>query len=59
MVWCGWRSLLCVVRRPERRPRRHEFITLENENHYLTRTATRTQTLEALGRFLAKNLPVN
>jgi dipeptidyl aminopeptidase/acylaminoacyl peptidase len=37
----------------------HEFIVLENENHYLTRTATRTQTLEALERFLAKNLPVN
>jgi dipeptidyl aminopeptidase/acylaminoacyl peptidase len=37
----------------------HEFIVLENENHYLTRSATRTQTLEALERFLAKNLPVN
>jgi dipeptidyl aminopeptidase/acylaminoacyl peptidase len=36
-----------------------EFIVLENENHYLTRTATRTQTLEALEKFLAKNLPVN
>lgn len=37
----------------------HELIILQNENHYLTRTATRTQTLEALERFLAKNLPVN
>lgn len=36
-----------------------EFIVLENENHYLTKTATRTQTLETLERFLAKNLPVN
>lgn len=37
----------------------HEFIVLKGENHYLTRTATRTQTLEAIERFLAKNLPVN
>jgi len=37
----------------------HEYVVLENENHYLTRTATRTQTLEALERFLVKNLPVN
>ena len=37
----------------------HELVILPNENHYLTRTATRTQTLEALERFLAKNLPVN
>ena len=37
----------------------HELVILENENHYLTRSATRTQTLEALERFLAKNLPVN
>jgi dipeptidyl aminopeptidase/acylaminoacyl peptidase len=37
----------------------HEFVVLENENHYLTRSATRTQTLEALERFLAKNLPVD
>jgi dipeptidyl aminopeptidase/acylaminoacyl peptidase len=35
-----------------------EFVTLTNENHYLTRAATRTQTLEALETFLAKNLPV-
>ena len=35
-----------------------EFVTLANENHYLTRTATRTQTLDVLGAFLAKNLPV-
>lgn len=39
--------------------RPYELVILENENHYLTRTATRTQTLEALERFLAKNLPVN
>jgi len=37
----------------------HELLILENENHYLTKTATRTQTLEALERFLAKNLPVS
>lgn len=37
----------------------HEYVVLKNENHYLTRTATRTQTLEALEKFLAKNLPVN
>jgi len=37
----------------------HELVILENENHYLTRSATRTQTLEVLERFLAKNLPVN
>lgn len=36
----------------------HEYIVLPNENHYLTRTATRTQTLEALEAFLAKHLPV-
>ena len=35
-----------------------EMVTLADENHYLTRTATRTQMLEALGAFLAKNLPV-
>lgn len=37
----------------------YELVILENENHYLTRSATRTQTLEALERFLAKHLPVN
>jgi dipeptidyl aminopeptidase/acylaminoacyl peptidase len=35
-----------------------EFITLSGENHYLTKSATRTQTLEALEAFLAKNLPL-
>ncbi|MFI4966815.1 MAG: alpha/beta hydrolase family protein [Caulobacterales bacterium] len=35
-----------------------EMVTLADENHYLTRAATRTQTLEALGTFLARNLPV-
>jgi dipeptidyl aminopeptidase/acylaminoacyl peptidase len=37
----------------------HEFVVLENENHYLTRTATRTRTLEALEVFLTKHLPAN
>jgi dipeptidyl aminopeptidase/acylaminoacyl peptidase len=37
----------------------HELVILENENHYLTRSATRTRTLEVLEQFLAKNLPVN
>lgn len=36
-----------------------ELVILEDENHYLTRTATRTRTLEALERFLARHLPVN
>jgi dipeptidyl aminopeptidase/acylaminoacyl peptidase len=36
-----------------------EMITLADENHYLTHAATRTQTLEALDAFLAKNLPVH
>ena len=31
-----------------------EMVTLADENHYLTRTATRTQMLEVLGAFLAK-----
>lgn len=35
-----------------------EFITLADENHYLTKAANRTRTLEALETFLAKNLPV-
>jgi pimeloyl-ACP methyl ester carboxylesterase len=35
-----------------------EMVTLADENHYLTRAATRTQTLEALEAFLARNLPV-
>jgi dipeptidyl aminopeptidase/acylaminoacyl peptidase len=34
-----------------------EFVTLADENHYLTKSATRTQTLQALEVFLAKNLP--
>lgn len=37
----------------------YELVMLPDENHYLTRSATRTQTLETLERFLAKNLPVN
>ena len=35
-----------------------EFVTLVGETHYLTKSTTRTQMLEALGAFLAKNLPV-
>jgi dipeptidyl aminopeptidase/acylaminoacyl peptidase len=35
-----------------------QFVTLADENHYLTKSATRTQTLQALETFLAKNLPV-
>lgn len=35
-----------------------EFVTLANENHYLTHSATRTQMLEVIGAFLARNLPV-
>ncbi|MBL8552718.1 MAG: S9 family peptidase [Phenylobacterium sp.] len=37
----------------------YEFVVLEGENHYLTKSANRTRTLEALEAFLAKNLPVN
>ncbi len=37
----------------------YELVVLAGENHYLTKSATRTQTLEALETFLAKNLPVN
>jgi len=37
----------------------HELVILEGENHYLTKTANRTRTLEALEQFLAKNLPAN
>jgi dipeptidyl aminopeptidase/acylaminoacyl peptidase len=36
----------------------YQFVVLKDENHYLTRPETRTQMLEALGGFLAKNLPV-
>jgi dipeptidyl aminopeptidase/acylaminoacyl peptidase len=34
-----------------------ELVVLADENHYLTRSATRTQMLQALEGFLAKNLP--
>lgn len=34
-----------------------EYVVLAGENHYLTRSATRTQMLQALETFLAKNLP--
>lgn len=36
-----------------------EYVVLEGENHYLTKSATRTKTLEAIDAFLAKNLPVS
>jgi dipeptidyl aminopeptidase/acylaminoacyl peptidase len=35
-----------------------EHVVLAGENHYLTKTATRTQMLKTLEAFLAKNLPV-
>jgi dipeptidyl aminopeptidase/acylaminoacyl peptidase len=35
-----------------------ELVTLVDENHYLTHSTTRTQMLQALDAFLAKNLPV-
>ena len=35
----------------------YEYVVLKDENHYLTRAATRTQTLEAIEAFLAKHLP--
>lgn len=35
-----------------------ELVTLVDENHYLTRAATRTQMLQTLEGFLARNLPV-
>ena len=35
------------------------MVTLAGENHYLVHSATRTQMLQVLGAFLAKNLPVN
>jgi dienelactone hydrolase len=34
-----------------------ETVILADENHYLTRASTRTQMLQALEAFLAKNLP--
>lgn len=36
----------------------YEYVVLKDENHYLTRAATRTQTLEAIEAFLAKHLPL-
>jgi dipeptidyl aminopeptidase/acylaminoacyl peptidase len=36
-----------------------QYIVLEGENHYLTKTANRTRTLQAIETFLAKHLPVN
>jgi dipeptidyl aminopeptidase/acylaminoacyl peptidase len=37
----------------------YELVVLEGENHYLAQSAHRTRALEAMERFLAKNLPVN
>ena len=37
----------------------YELVILEGENHYLTKAANRTRTLELLEQFLARNLPVN
>ncbi|WP_304219439.1 S9 family peptidase, partial [Phenylobacterium aquaticum] len=34
-----------------------EYVTLVGDDHYLMQSATRTQMLETLGAFLAKNLP--
>lgn len=36
-----------------------EYVTLTDDNHYLTKTASRLQVLEALDAFLARNLPVS
>ncbi len=36
-----------------------QYVVLQGEDHYLSKSATRTQMLEALDAFLAKNLPVN
>jgi dipeptidyl aminopeptidase/acylaminoacyl peptidase len=35
-----------------------QMVVLAGENHYLTMSATRTKTLEALDAFLTRNLPV-
>lgn len=35
-----------------------DFVTLGDEGHYLTHPTTRTQMMEVMGAFLAKNLPV-
>ena len=35
-----------------------EFLTIKDDDHGLAKSASRTQMLEALGAFLAKNLPV-
>jgi dipeptidyl aminopeptidase/acylaminoacyl peptidase len=37
--------------------RPYEYVILPGENHFMTRSATRTQMLQALESFLAKNLP--
>lgn len=37
--------------------RPYEYVVLPGENHFMTRSATRTQMLQALESFLAKNLP--
>lgn len=35
-----------------------ELVTLQSEDHFLSTAATRTQMLEAMGRFLEQHLPV-
>lgn len=35
-----------------------QYVALTGDDHYLLKSATRTQMLETLGAFLAKNLPV-
>jgi len=36
-----------------------EFVTLESEDHFLSRSATRLQMLEATVKFLEANNPPN
>lgn len=50
---------LAMAERLKEAGKAHELVILPGENHYLTKTAMRTRTLEALEQFLAKNLPVN
>jgi dienelactone hydrolase len=47
-----------MVRAMQAAGRPVQMVTLVDENHYLTHSATRTQMLQALEAFLAKNLPV-
>ena len=54
----GITPLLSMARRLKAAGKSYEYVVLKDENHYLTRAATRTQTLEAIEAFLAKHLPV-